>query len=89
MDRDGIVIEMSLNPNLHGTNTFSAERCAQITEKFKFLRSLEIDNLRWEDKMNIPTTNLLQGLPNLESLFIAGAIDLVRIFVFCMLYFEI
>ena len=87
MDSDGTVIEMSLKPNLHGTNTFSAERCAQITEKFKFLRSLEIDNLRWEDKMDIPTTKLLQGLPRLERLYISGVIDLVRIFLFCIIFY--
>ena len=32
--------------------------------------------------MDIPTTNLLQGLPTLESLSIGGAIDLEIFFVF-------
>ena len=38
-------------------------------------------DIPWEDKMDIPITNLLQGLPNLDILSI-GDIHLVRIFVF-------
>ena len=34
--------------------------------------------------MDIPTTKLLQGLPNLKTLSIGGGIDLVRIFVFVL-----
>ena len=79
MDRDGNVIHMTLQPR-DGRNNLWAERCAQITETFKFLKDLDIGEWPWKDT-DIPTINLLQGLPHLESLSIYGTISLVRIFI--------
>ena len=82
MDRDGTVIEISLHMNLHGANNLSAaRRCAVITGTFKLLKRLSIHYFRFLNRLStIPTTNLLQGLPHLERLFIPGEIDLVRFF---------
>ena len=79
MDPDGTVVDMELQPT-DGTNNLWAEKCAEITETFKFLEYLYIDHSTMEEKMDIPTTKLLQGLPRLQRLYISGVIDLVRIF---------
>jgi len=87
MDRDGTVIEMTLNVNVHGTNNLWAERRAVITGTFKLLKYLNIYNFRFLKRLsNIPTTNLLQGLPHLEGLLIPGEIDLVRFFIYILYY---
>ena len=80
MNTDGTLNDMVMV----ATNNLWAEKCAKITETFKFLKYLNIDNHTTEEKMDIPTTKLLQGLPNLKSLYIDGGIRLVRIFVFVL-----
>ena len=82
MDTDGTVTDMVMV----ATNNLWAEKCAVITETFKFLESLDISKPSREAKLDIPATMLLQGLPLLERLIIHGAIHLVRNF-FILYYF--
>ena len=79
MDLDGTMVDMELFPT-DGTNNLWAEKCAEITDTFKFLEFLYIDNCSTKEKIDIPTTKLLKGLPRLERLYISGVIDLVRNF---------
>lgn len=79
-----MIHNMALDLSKDGTNNLSAERCAEIIGRFKFLKKLSIGDLR-KRKVHIPTTDLLQGLPHLEHLSIYSMLDLVRSYLlYCM-----